>query len=130
MRKGMEKTVMAIRDSQAAQDPDRTGSTPDSVPGSADSPAITPEQRRALDELFSVTYEELRRLASVVSRGDPSATMNPTALVNEAWLKYRSHRIWRRVPGCISNASRLAPCGNYWWKPRAGEIRKNAAREK
>ena len=45
------------------------------------------ERRRALDELFSLTYEELRRLASSVRRGDPSSTLNPTALVNEAWLK-------------------------------------------
>src|SRR5689334_22761751 len=43
--------------------------------------------RQALDHLFSVTYEELRRLASSVRRGDPSATLSPTALVNEAWLK-------------------------------------------
>lgn len=43
--------------------------------------------RRALDHLFSVTYEELRRLAYAVRRDDPSATLNPTALVNEAWLK-------------------------------------------
>jgi RNA polymerase sigma factor (TIGR02999 family) len=43
--------------------------------------------RHALDQLFSVTYEELRRLASAVRRGDPSATLSPTALVNEAWLK-------------------------------------------
>lgn len=50
-------------------------------------PQATPEQRRALDQLFSVTYEELRRLASSVRRGDPSATLSPTALVNEAWLK-------------------------------------------
>jgi RNA polymerase sigma factor (TIGR02999 family) len=47
----------------------------------------TVAQRRALDELFSATYEELRRLAATVRRGDPSATLNPTALVNEAWLK-------------------------------------------
>jgi RNA polymerase sigma factor (TIGR02999 family) len=46
-----------------------------------------PGDRKALDELFSVTYEELRRLAATVRRGDPSATLNPTALVNEAWLK-------------------------------------------
>jgi RNA polymerase sigma factor (TIGR02999 family) len=46
-----------------------------------------PGDRRALDHLFSVTYEELRRLASSVRRGDPSATITPTALVNEAWLK-------------------------------------------
>src|SRR5580704_9100541 len=43
--------------------------------------------RRALDELFTMTYEELRRLAAVVRRSNPSATLNPTALVNEAWLK-------------------------------------------
>ncbi|MGA3188350.1 MAG: ECF-type sigma factor [Bryobacteraceae bacterium] len=43
-----------------------------------------------LNYLFSVTYEELRRLASTVRRGDPSATLNPTALVNEAWLKLAS----------------------------------------
>jgi RNA polymerase sigma factor (TIGR02999 family) len=47
----------------------------------------TPEERRALDDLFTATYEELRRLAASVRRGDPSATLNPTALVNEAWLK-------------------------------------------
>jgi len=45
------------------------------------------EDRNALDHLFSATYEELRRLASSVRRGDPSATLNPTALVNEAWMK-------------------------------------------
>src|SRR5215471_6933757 len=47
----------------------------------------TPEQRRALDQLFSLTYEELRRLASTVKRGDPGITLSPTALVNEAWIK-------------------------------------------
>lgn len=46
--------------------------------------------RGSLDQLFSVTYEELRRLASSVKRSDPSATLNPTALVNEAWLKLAS----------------------------------------
>ncbi len=45
------------------------------------------EERQTLDELFSLTYEELRRLASCVRRGDPSATLSPTVLVNEAWLK-------------------------------------------
>ena len=44
-------------------------------------------ERRALDELFSVTYEELRRLASTVKGSGSSVTLNPTALVNEAWLK-------------------------------------------
>src|SRR5437764_10218617 len=49
----------------------------------------TPNDAQALDDLFSATYEELRRLAAAVRRGDPSATLSPTALVNEAWLKLR-----------------------------------------
>jgi RNA polymerase sigma factor (TIGR02999 family) len=43
--------------------------------------------RQALDELFCLTYDELRRLASAVRGGDPRITLSPTALVNEAWLK-------------------------------------------
>ena len=50
-------------------------------------PGKTPDERRDLDYLFSLTYEELRRLAARVRRGDPSSTLNTTALVNEAWLK-------------------------------------------
>ncbi|MEO7218112.1 MAG: ECF-type sigma factor [Gemmatimonadaceae bacterium] len=45
------------------------------------------ESRAELDRLFSATYEELRRLASSVRRNDPGATLSPTTLVNEAWLK-------------------------------------------
>jgi len=44
-------------------------------------------ERGDLDDLFAVTYEELRRLASSVKRSDGNATLNPTALVNEAWIK-------------------------------------------
>lgn len=46
-----------------------------------------PLERQDLDYLFSVTYEELRRLASTVRRRDPGATLSPTTLVNETWLK-------------------------------------------
>ena len=45
------------------------------------------EDGLGVDQLFSLAYEELRRLAAVVRRGDASATLTPTALVNEAWLK-------------------------------------------
>jgi RNA polymerase sigma factor (TIGR02999 family) len=48
------------------------------------------DDQRALNDLFSATYEELRRLAALVRRDDPGATLNPTALVNEAWLKLAS----------------------------------------
>jgi len=45
------------------------------------------EGRQELDALFSSAYEELHRLASAVRRGDPSATLSPTVLVHEAWLR-------------------------------------------
>lgn len=54
-----------------------------------DSPGAPPPDPRALDHLFSVTYEELRRLAASVRRSDARATLSPTTLVNEAWLKLR-----------------------------------------
>src|SRR5580704_15455393 len=43
--------------------------------------------RQAVDDLFSLTYEELRRLASSVKRSSANVTLDSTALVNEAWLK-------------------------------------------
>jgi RNA polymerase sigma factor (TIGR02999 family) len=72
LREGGTKIVM----------PDRNNQIGDGFAG-----GDTAEDRQTLDHLFSVTYEELRRLASSVKRGDPSATLNPTALVNEAWVK-------------------------------------------
>ncbi|HEY0704464.1 MAG TPA: ECF-type sigma factor [Candidatus Acidoferrales bacterium] len=75
MRKSEEKTVTAAKDSRPA----RGATTEAAAPPSS--------SRLTLDQLFSVTYEELRRLASSVRRGDPSATLSPTALVNEAWIK-------------------------------------------
>lgn len=62
--------------------------------------AVSVVDRQALDDLFSVTYEELRRLASSVRRGDRGASLSPTALVNEAWLKLAN------APG-FRSASRL-----------------------
>jgi RNA polymerase sigma factor (TIGR02999 family) len=92
LREGAGKTVMVLRESR----PSLKDAEHLSTSGSPDSP----EQRRALDQLFSVTYEELRRLASAVKRGDPSVTLSPTALVNEAWLKLS------KSPG-FTTASRL-----------------------
>jgi RNA polymerase sigma factor (TIGR02999 family) len=69
------KTVMALENNGMA-----------SGPSSAES-NLPLSDRQALDQLFSMAYEELRRLASKVRQGDPSATLNPTALVNEAWIK-------------------------------------------
>src|SRR5688572_9399247 len=43
--------------------------------------------RDELNRVFSATYEELRRLARSLRRSSPNATISPTTLVNEAWLK-------------------------------------------
>ena len=69
------QTIMATRDSSLPQHGDHRGLLAE------------PGDRRALDDLFSAAYEELRRLAATVRRNDPAATLSPTALVNEAWLK-------------------------------------------
>ena len=55
-------------------------------PGEDPSPPPA-DDREGLDQLFSATYEELRRLAARVRSDDPGATLTPTTLVNEAWLK-------------------------------------------
>lgn len=63
--------------------------------------------RRALDDLFSATYEELRRLASAIRRTDSNATVSATTLVNEAWIKlshspgfaYQSQLHFKRIAG-------------------------------
>jgi RNA polymerase sigma factor (TIGR02999 family) len=62
--------------------------------------AATPEERRALDRLYSATYEELRRLAASIRRGSSLVTLSPTTLVNEAWMKLASS------PG-VASKSRL-----------------------
>jgi len=81
MRKGGSKTVIGTAEGVREE-------------AAAGFPALAGLGRGELDQLFSATYEELRRLAASVRRGDPSATLTPTALVNEAWLKLaRSPRI-------------------------------------
>ncbi len=42
---------------------------------------------RALDELMPMVYDELHRLAQAVLRNQPNQTLQPTALINEAYLK-------------------------------------------
>ena len=48
---------------------------------------LSDPDREAVDLMFSLAYEELRRLAGAVRRSEPGVTLSPTALVNEAWLK-------------------------------------------
>jgi RNA polymerase sigma factor (TIGR02999 family) len=45
--------------------------------------------RRTLDELFSLVYEELWQIASSVRRRDPGATQRTGTLVHEVWLRLK-----------------------------------------
>ena len=56
-------------------------------PGGSDPAIPSSAERLRLDALFSAAYAELRRLAGAMRRGERSATITPTILVNEAWLK-------------------------------------------
>lgn len=40
-----------------------------------------------LDAAFAAAYDELRRLAGHLKQHDPGVTLDPTGLVNEAWVK-------------------------------------------
>jgi RNA polymerase sigma factor (TIGR02999 family) len=75
LREIIGKTVM---DSRSAQLSGGGGSTDAIFDGI---------EQAALDTIFSATYEELRRLAATVRRSDVNATLSPTTLVNEAWLR-------------------------------------------
>jgi RNA polymerase sigma factor (TIGR02999 family) len=56
------------------------------------------EERRALDELFTATYLELKRLASRKVRRERSLTVKTTTLVHEAWLKLADYPQLAGVP--------------------------------
>ena len=48
------------------------------------------EARDRLDEMFNLAYAELHRLAAILQHSS-NATLGPTALVNEAWLKLSAY---------------------------------------
>jgi RNA polymerase sigma factor (TIGR02999 family) len=48
---------------------------------------MTDPAQEAFDAAFLAAYAELRRLAAHLQRYDPAATLDPTGLVNAAWLK-------------------------------------------
>lgn len=85
-----------------AHRPQPSDPLPEAVPSTApDGPGLP------IDQLFTAAYEELRRLASAIRRDDPGATISPTALVNEAWLK-------------LAGSPNLAPASVLHFKRIAG----------
>jgi len=59
----------------------------DEVPVSAS----VEENRRELDELFSLVYEELRRLAAAMCKNEAHSTRCATELVHEAWIRLKDN---------------------------------------
>lgn len=45
------------------------------------------EGHQALNDFFATRYEDLHRVAAYLKRGSVNVTLNPTALVHEAWLR-------------------------------------------
>ena len=91
------------------------------------------EMTRALDaiqrgdssadtQLLTLVYAELRRLARAkMAREQPGHTLQPTALVHEAWLRLGDQRFENRVH---FSAQPPRPCDAFWSSPP----RKHAAR--
>lgn len=52
-----------------------------------ESESIGANMQRCLDDVFSLAYEELRRLARSVQRNEAHASVTPTTIVHEAWMK-------------------------------------------
>lgn len=66
--------------------------------------------QEAYEELSGLVYQELRRIAQCQMRGErPGHTLNPSALVNEAFLKLRSYRRvqWQNRSHFYNLAARL-----------------------
>ncbi len=45
------------------------------------------DQKQALDDLFSVAYEEQRRIAASLQHSRPNLNVSTSTLIHEAWLK-------------------------------------------
>lgn len=82
-------------------------------PLSEDREAIPPaEQKVALDALFTRLYNKIRTLAARVRWNGMNPTLNPTALVHEAYIKLRrdppefAAKSYEEVIGIFANAMR------------------------
>jgi RNA polymerase sigma factor (TIGR02999 family) len=64
---------------------------------------------RAMDDWFSATYRELRRLAASVKHVDANATISTSTLVHEAWIK-------------LANSPDLAPESELHFKRLAARV--------
>jgi RNA polymerase sigma factor (TIGR02999 family) len=66
---------------------ERSSADPEAFAPPADSRGAR-DACRPVDELYALAYDELRRRAAAVRRGDPFATISTRTLVHETWLKF------------------------------------------
>ena len=73
------------------------------------------ERKESPEELFSLVYQELRQVARAYMRRErPDHTLQPTALVNEAYLKLFTVRRSSGKTESIYSARSPAACGECW----------------
>lgn len=88
--------------------------------------------QNAAENLFPIVYEELRRLARSQGTRDPQATLQPTALVNEAFLEFAKTPItdWRDRAQFFAFASLVMRrlMVEYWRSRNAAKRGGNAGR--
>ncbi len=81
----------------------------EAIHSKAHSESAVPETNKLeINDLFSVTYEELRRLAASVKRSGPNVTLSPSTLVHEAWIR-------------LAKARGLAPESELHFKRKAAQ---------
>jgi len=83
--------------------------------------AIDAGDPKAADQLLPLVYEELRKLAVVrMANEKPGQTLQPTALVHEAWLKIAAaldlaprtvDRHWAFARAWLKRTIRTSPSG-------------------
>ena len=69
----------------------------------------------ALDALVPTVYAELKRLARAQIGRDGGATIQPTELVAEAYIKLLDIDQIDFLGRAHFTQSRPAPCAGYWW---------------
>ena len=71
---------------------------------------LTPEIREELDDLLPQLYQELRKIAGAALRGERVGhTLQPTALLNEAYLRLSSQKQvhWKNRTHILAAAARI-----------------------
>ena len=78
--------------------------------------AIARGEGRASEDLLPLVYDELRRQAAAYMAGEAGGqTLQPTALVHDAWLRLvqEDSRTWQNRSHFF--ARRPWRCGTFWW---------------